>query len=120
MSHVPLVMIISPQITIDKNMKICYYVFMVQKNETTTDATENRPARRAGLIQRLGYSAGFIEDRPRGEIGYSRREKIVLGVAGLVIATASIVGIKAAGDRVSDHLDGDGTEQIDTNPDSDK
>lgn len=75
---------------------------MVHKNEHQVDSLEQRPKRRAGLIQRLGYTAGFM-DRPRGEVGYSRREKIILGAAGLVIAAASIVGIKAAGDRVNEH-----------------
>lgn len=82
-----------------------------------------RTARRAGLIQRLQNTLGFdIEgsDNPNVDYGYSRREKIVLGIAAVSLAAATVLGINYKENQVQDHYDRNAPEHVDSDSDSGK
>jgi len=91
--------------------------------ESTRTPDNTGTARRAGLVQRLQNSLGFdVEgsDNPNVDFSYSRREKIVLGIAVVSMAAATLLGINYKEDRVQEHYDRDAPGHVDTDSNSGK
>lgn len=112
-------------IGIDKSTKICYDVIMLDPEGNNTSHNP-RKVRRAGLIQRIGNSLEFdVEgsDNPNLDYGYSRTEKVVLGVAAVSMAAATLLGINNALNREQAYHDRiaaehDTPDHVDSDPNS--
>lgn len=80
-----------------------------------------RATRRAGLVQRIQNKLGFkVEgsDNPDVDYGFSRNERIVLGIAVVSLAAATVLGINYKEDRVQENYDRNVPEHVDSDSNS--